>query len=40
MEDGRWRFPVGAGITVESDAESEWKEIFDKAGDFQAFFSE
>lgn len=30
-EQGKWRFPVGAGITYESDAVAEWKETLQKA---------
>ncbi len=30
-ENGRWKFPVGAGITVESDPEKEWEETLKKA---------
>ncbi len=31
LEDKKWRFPVGAGITFESDSELEWQEILQKA---------
>lgn len=30
-QDGKWRFPVGAGITYESDAVAEWQETLQKA---------
>jgi anthranilate/para-aminobenzoate synthase component I len=30
-ETQSWNFPVGAGITIESDAEGEWKETLQKA---------
>lgn len=31
LEDHKWRFPVGAGITFESDPLSEWQETLQKA---------
>ncbi len=33
-----WRFPVGAGITVESDPEREWDETIEKAKSVLQFF--
>lgn len=31
-DEQTWNFPVGAGITIESDPEEEWKETLQKAG--------
>ncbi len=37
-EDNKWTFPVGAGITIESNPQKEWQETFQKAGDLVKFF--
>ncbi len=31
VENGRWTFPVGAGLTCDSDAHAEWEETLQKA---------
>ncbi len=38
LDDKGWRFPVGAGITVESDPEREWAETLEKAKSVLQFF--
>ena len=39
LEGNCWRFPVGAGITYQSDPVSEWKETLAKAANLIHFCS-